>query len=196
MGNILAQIKKKQPEGDAAVNSMVNDISRRALAEAMVTAKEEVRSSLRGEMDSLRFKIQSLGEDLAAERAISITLRGEVDTAKSLHRAAQEAQGPLKKRITQLAASIKLEQNTLKSKVAEMKEAAGELKAELAAARSEAQDLRVENAKLTGKLDKPAPVKKVVAKQRQAIPDFEISNLVRGHDGRIVSGKITVERPK
>lgn len=197
MGNILAQIKKQKPRGDnAALHSMVDDIRSRAESDALELAKSQIMSKVGKELDGLRNQLAATREELSQANATVKVAQGERDSMKSLLRAAEGASGPLEKRITQLIAQLKLEQQTAKTLHADMQGELKDVSGDLASTRAELAALQVENAKLVGKFEaQPATVKRrVVRKAPKADPEFILTDVTRDAFDKISGGKIKVVR--
>jgi len=199
MAKILERIHSSRGRAEAAEIGLTD----RVYQAMMEDARDEIRSKA---VSEARMGVQ--GELSAAQTAASTA---KADTARTEAKLAQsealvakveaKLQGSIAKaeqlegQKRNLEKIVKLEQGTLTAKDLEYKNEIKQLKDDLRRSSSEKHDLELKAAKLEGRITAaPKAVKGRATKT--PIPDFEISNLVRGHDGRIVSGKITVERPK
>jgi len=191
MGNILSQIRTKRlPTDDAAVQSMLQDLRSKAMSEAMAEAKVKVTASLRGEMDRLRGQLQEARDEVSVEKQNTSLVKGERDTAQTLLKRAEGTVETLTKKVSSLTAMVKLEQGVLHSKTIELNAQITDIRIELAQAKAASDLVGKENARLLARKEaKPAVLNNPV-REKIKIPDFVISNPVRGPDNRIVSATI------
>ena len=179
--HILNRLQKAQkPEGST------DRVYDKVMADILAKCMDEARAVVQSELDKAKSETaEAIAEKTRAE--------GERDAAKTLQEAADKISEESKGTVVQLRAAMKLEQTSLAMKDTEITDKCYIMQTELTEARSRTQSLEIEVAELKGKLSQPKQVKQ--AKQiNQPIPQFDIGNVIRGADDRIVSATITPVR--
>lgn len=178
MPHVLDRLKQAQnketPQADVAdrmYQTLMSDIKLRAQEEA----RKEVMVEIEG------------------ARAETERVKAERDGAQIRLKASEELAGSLNVRIKSLEGAVSKGNKSIASGKQQLIDSNQVLKSELSQEKTKVQKLEVQIAGLEGKLSqKPKQVKtKTVQSQPMAIPDFTVSGVVRGQDGKIQSAKIT-----
>ena len=181
MGHILERLQKKQPEVTSGVADRVYESM---MGEIRAKATSDARLAVQSELDAAR-------SETSAAHSETTRVEAERDAARSLHEASDKMVEDLKTQVKQVATALKLEQTSFSQQGEEIKNSEIILKSELTEERLKAKQFEIEISNLQGKLSvKP----KVQAVKPTPVPSFNVDNVMRGSDDRIISATITPVR--
>ena len=200
MANILDNIKRNRSgQADEAMNGMMEwlyskrDQDAATLQRELTAVKNQVMSSVRGEIEGLKKQLSVSQQAVTQAKADTAIANSDRDSAKTLQGVTEKALKETKNRVTQLTAALKLEQAAGKEKIQGLKDQVKSLSEELSALKIESQALMVANAKLASTT---TPVRKVAKKASKADPEFILSDVTRDAFDKITGGVIKVVRSK
>jgi len=179
--SILSRLQKPKEDTNDMYSAMLSDVKN--FANTFQKAESDVAIAKAG-AESAELKVAAAQSEVGKAEAERDSMKNLYNTAKIENTSFQEKITSLTEEITQLKSAIQLEQDSALIKVEEYKTL---LNTEI----EKRSPLENEISNLKGKLS----VKPVKVKQTQThIPSFNVDNVIRGTNDRIVSATITPVR--